>query len=124
MSHWRRSLAAWIVPAGVFQSVVVGGAYGTGRRMKLEYTRAIIDAIHSGELAAAPTTRDPWFGFEVPTRCSGVPDSILTPRNVWSDQAEYDRTAANLAERFRKNFAKYADAAGPELLAGGPCAAG
>jgi phosphoenolpyruvate carboxykinase (ATP) len=106
---------AWLVNTGWS-----GGAYGVGRRMDLKYTRAIIDAIHSGELAQAPTTPDPWFGFQVPTKCTGVPDAILTPRNVWSDQAAYDKTAANLAERFRKNFKKYSDGASAELLAAGP----
>ena len=107
--------AAWLVNTGWS-----GGAYGVGRRMKLEYTRAIIDAIHSGELASAPTTTDPWFNVEVPTKCTGVPDNILTPRNVWSDPAEYDRTAGSLAARFAKNFTKYSDGASAELLAAGP----
>jgi phosphoenolpyruvate carboxykinase (ATP) len=88
--------------------------------MDLKHTRAVIDAIHSGELAKAPTVPDPWFGFDVPQQCPGVPDAILTPRNVWSDQEAYDRTAANLAERFRKNFQKYADGASAELLNAGP----
>lgn len=106
---------AWLVNTGWS-----GGAYGVGRRMDLKYTRAIIDAIHSGELAKASTTADPWFGFHVPTKCTGVPDAILTPRNAWSDKEAYDKTAANLAERFRKNFKKYADGATPELLNAGP----
>jgi len=106
---------AWLVNTGWS-----GGAYGTGRRMDLAHTRAIIDAIHSGELAKAPTTPDPWFGFQVPTKCTGVPDAILTPRRVWSNAAAYDAKAAQLAERFRKNFAKYADGAGAELIAAGP----
>ena len=106
---------AWLVNTGWS-----GGAYGTGLRMKLEYTRAIINAIHSGELATSPTEVDPWFGFHVPTRCSGVPEAILTPRKVWSDGAAYDKTSAHLADLFRKNFAKYADGASAELLAAGP----
>lgn len=106
---------AWLVNTGWS-----GGAYGTGRRMKLEYTRAIIDAIHSGELAKAPTADDPWFGMQVPTQCSGVPAEILAPRKVWADPAAYDKTAAHLAELFRKNFAKFASSATPELLAAGP----
>jgi len=111
----KHGAEAWLVNTGWS-----GGAYGTGLRMKLEYTRAIIDAIHSGELATAPTTIDPFFGFEVPQRCSGVPDAILTPRKVWSDSAAYDSTAAHLADLFRKNFSKYADAAGADLIAAGP----
>jgi phosphoenolpyruvate carboxykinase (ATP) len=111
----NHAAGAWLVNTGWS-----GGAYGTGRRMDLKHTRAVIDAIHSGELAKAPTVPDPWFGFDVPQQCPGVPDAILTPRNVWSDQEAYDRTAANLAERFRKNFQKYADGASAELLNAGP----
>lgn len=106
---------AWLVNTGWS-----GGAYGVGSRIKLQYTRAIIDAIHSGKLETQPTVEDPWFGFHVPTRCEGVPDAVLVPRNVWADQQAYDRTAAHLAELFRKNFGLYADLATPELLAAGP----
>jgi phosphoenolpyruvate carboxykinase (ATP) len=111
----KHQAEAWLVNTGWS-----GGSYGTGLRMKLEYTRAIIDAIHSGELAQAPTVEDPWFGVSVPTKCTGVPDDVLTPRKVWADQEAYDKTAAHLAELFRKNFKKYADLATPELLAAGP----
>ena len=62
-----------------------GGAYGTGTRMKLAHTRAIIDAIHAGALADAPAQRDPMFGFDMVTECPGVPAEILTPRNTWAD---------------------------------------
>ena len=63
---------AWLVNTGWS-----GGAYGVGSRMKLKLTRAIINAIHSGELAQAETARDPVFGFAVPTACPGVPAEIL-----------------------------------------------
>ena len=59
-----------------------GGAYGTGRRISLKHTRAIIDAIHDGALATARTERHPIFGFDVPTDCPGVPRDILWPRGV------------------------------------------
>ena len=111
----KHQAEAWLVNTGWS-----GGSYGTGLRMKLEYTRAIIDAIHSGELARAPTVEDPWFGVGVPTKCTGVPDEVLTPKKVWADPAAYDNTAAHLSELFRKNFKKYADLATPELLAAGP----
>ncbi|MDX1531588.1 MAG: phosphoenolpyruvate carboxykinase (ATP), partial [Rhodothermales bacterium] len=70
----------WLINTGL-----TGGPYGTGERMPLKYTRAIIDAIHDGSLADAPTETDPVFGFEVPTACPNVPDEILQPRNTWSD---------------------------------------
>jgi phosphoenolpyruvate carboxykinase (ATP) len=97
-----------------------GGGYGVGSRMKLKYTRAIIDAIHNGSLANAPTETDPVFGLEVPTLCEGVPSEILIPRNTWSDKAAYDRQANKVGALFRKNFEKYADKASAEVLAAAP----
>jgi phosphoenolpyruvate carboxykinase (ATP) len=84
-----------------------GGAFGTGQRMKLAFTRAIIDAIHSGRLADAPTQEDPTFGVHVVTKCPGVPAEILIPRNTWADKDAYDRTAKKLAGLFRENFKQY-----------------
>ncbi len=92
----------WLVNTGW-----TGGAYGVGRRMSIRHTRAIIDGIHSGELAAAATERDPVFGFEVPTACSGVPPEVLFPRNTWSDGRAYDAQARRLAHLFVENFANF-----------------
>ncbi len=97
-----------------------GGAYGTGERMKLAYTRALIDAIHSGELANAPTTTDPVFGFEVVTRCGGVPNEFLIPRQTWADPAAYDAAANKLADLFRKNFAEYENGCSEAIKSAGP----
>ena len=97
-----------------------GGGHGVGSRMKLKYTRAIIDAIHNGSLLHAPTETDPVFGLEVPTICEGVPSEILIPRNTWSDKAAYDRQANKVGALFRKNFEKYADKASAEVLAAAP----
>ena len=106
---------AWLVNTGW-----AGGGYGVGKRMSIKHTRAIIDAIHSGELANAPTERDPIFGLYVPTQCTGVPAEVLIPRNVWIDKAAYDETATKLAAAFKANFTKFADHAGADILAGGP----
>ncbi len=70
---------AWLVNTGWS-----GGAFGTGARIKLAHTRAIIDAIHSGELAQAETIIEPHFGLEIPRHCPGVPDAILQPKNTWA----------------------------------------
>jgi phosphoenolpyruvate carboxykinase (ATP) len=93
---------AWLVNTGW-----TGGPYGTGERMSLKHTRAIIDAIHSGELEQAPKKTDTNFGFNVPLSCPGVPDEILTPRNTWSDGEAYDKKARHLASLFRENFVKF-----------------
>ena len=85
-----------------------GGAYGTGKRMKLAYTRAIIDAIHSGQLANAPVQDDPAFHLSTVTEAPGVPAEILIPKNTWSDPAAFEATAKKLADLFAENHKKYA----------------
>lgn len=97
-----------------------GGAYGTGKRMKLSLTRMIIDAIHSGQLAGARTVADPIFGIGVVCECPGVPASVLTPREAWADKAAYDATARKLAGLFRDNFKKYADQVSQAVLEAAP----
>jgi phosphoenolpyruvate carboxykinase (ATP) len=97
-----------------------GGPYGVGSRMPIAYTRAIIDAIHDGSLAQAPTTQDPVFGLSVPTQCPGVPDEVLLPENTWPDPTEYRKTAEELAAQFRENFRQYEDQANAEVRQAGP----
>jgi phosphoenolpyruvate carboxykinase (ATP) len=94
--------------------------YGTGKRISLKHTRAIIDAIHDGALANAKTERDPLFGFDVATECPGVPREILWPRGVWADTSAYDTTAKTLAGLFRENFKKYESGVSAEIKAAGP----
>jgi phosphoenolpyruvate carboxykinase (ATP) len=106
---------AWLVNTGWS-----GGPYGTGKRMNLGITRAIMDAIHSGALRQAPTAPDPTFGIHVVRECPGVPSEVLLPRETWADGDSYDRAAARLAGLFRANFAAYESAAGPDVRAAGP----
>lgn len=96
-----------------------GGPYGVGNRMKLAYTRAMVKAAINGTLKQGETVMDPAFGFLIPKHCPGVPDSVLNPRDTWSDAAEYDRAAAELAKRFRNNFKKF-DRVGDGIVAAGP----
>jgi phosphoenolpyruvate carboxykinase (ATP) len=110
-------MPAWLVNTGWS-----GGSHGVGARMKLKLTRAIINAIHNGELARAPTVKDTVFGFEVPTTCSDVPADILVPRNTWKDKSSYDSTAKKLAGLFRNNFEKFSDGASADVRAAGPVA--
>jgi phosphoenolpyruvate carboxykinase (ATP) len=105
----------WLVNTGW-----TGGAYGAGSRIKLAHTRAIIDAIHSGQLVKSSTVAEPVFGLAVPTSCPGVPSEILHPKNTWDKPAGYDTTALHLAKLFRANFAKYSDQATSEVQAAGP----
>lgn len=111
----EHNTCAWLVNTGW-----AGGGYGVGKRMSIKHTRAIIDAIHSGELAKAPTVTDPVFGFQIPTECTGVPANVLIPKNGWASPEKYDEALAKLAEAFKKNFEKYAEFASAEILSGGP----
>ena len=97
-----------------------GGSYGVGQRISLRHTRAIIDAIHSGALAAARTERDPVFGFDVVTECPNVPRDIMLPRNAWRDPSAYDATARRLAELFNDNFRTYEADVSADIKAAGP----
>jgi phosphoenolpyruvate carboxykinase (ATP) len=111
----KHGAQAWLVNTGWS-----GGAYGVGSRIKLKYTRAIIDAIHSGALDKVVTAEDPVFGFAVPTTCPDVPSDILQPRNTWSDKAGYDDKAKKVATLFRDNFKKYEAGTSAEIRAAGP----
>lgn len=94
----------WLVNTGW-----TGGAYGVGRRMSLSHTRAIINAIHSGQLGKQSVRRDPIFGLDIPDACPGVPVHILHPRQAWESTEAYDETANKLAGLFRENFKKFED---------------
>jgi len=97
-----------------------GGAFGTGKRIKLAHTRGIIDAIHSGALSNGKVQRDPTFGFDVVSECPQVPSEILIPRAAWTDGKAYDATAKRLAELFSGNFKTYEGDVGAEVKAAGP----
>jgi phosphoenolpyruvate carboxykinase (ATP) len=111
----KHKASVWLVNTGWS-----GGGYGVGKRMKLAFTRAIIDAIHGGQLTSAPTQRGPVFGIDIITAVPNVPPEILLPRNTWSDKSAYDSTAAKLAGLFTDNFTKYEAGASPEVRAAGP----
>lgn len=105
----------WLVNTGW-----TGGSYGQGRRMSLANTRAVIDAIHSRELAEVETTTDDSFGFFVPTFCPGVPSGLLSPRGTWENPQAYDATALKLAGLFHSNFEQFRDGCAPEICEAGP----
>jgi len=100
-----------------------GGAYGTGSRMKLSYTRSMITAAMNGMLDNVAYEAHPVFGMLMPAEVPGVPSEILTPRNTWSDKAAYDKKANELAKLFVNNFAKYADKANEEIRSAAPVVA-
>ncbi len=107
--------SVWLVNTGW-----TGGPYGTGSRMKLSHTRAIVDAIHAGQLDEVNTVVDAMFGVEVPTECPGVPADVLQPKQTWTDPAAFDETAKKLAHLFQENFKKYEAGATDEIRAAAP----
>jgi phosphoenolpyruvate carboxykinase (ATP) len=111
----KHSANAWLVNTGW-----VGGGYGVGSRIKLKYTRAMLDAIHDGSLLTAEYKAMDNFGLQIPLTCKGVPDEVLFPRQAWKDQAKYDQTLKKLAEMFVKNFDKYKAGVSPQVVEAGP----
>jgi phosphoenolpyruvate carboxykinase (ATP) len=97
-----------------------GGAYGTGSRMKLPYTRAMVTSLLDGSLHSEDTVTDPIFGLHMPTSVAGVPSDILDPRKTWADGAAYDAQARKLAAMFRENITKFGEAVPASVLAAGP----
>ena len=94
----------WLVNTGW-----TGGAFGTGRRMPIAATRALLAAALDGSLGGVEFRKDPNFGFDVPVSVPGVEDKLLDPRQTWADPAAYDAQARKLVTMFSDNFAQYAD---------------
>jgi phosphoenolpyruvate carboxykinase (ATP) len=105
----------WLVNTGW-----TGGAYGVGSRMKIEHTRALLNAALDGSLEKVEMQTDPIFGFKVPAKAPGVPTEILNPRNTWSNPSDYDAQAEKLAILFHENFEQFKDQSPDSVLAAGP----
>jgi phosphoenolpyruvate carboxykinase (ATP) len=115
----RHNVPVWLVNTGW-----TGGAYGTGQRMPLAQTRAMVNAILGGALKEVAFRKDPIFGFEVPLECPGVESALLDPRRTWSDRAAYDAQASKLADMFIKNFKQFEASVGAGVRAAAPAARG
>ena len=111
----KQNVPVWLINTGW-----IGGSYGIGSRIKLSYTRAIIDAIHNGEMAKSPTQTDSHFGLSYVTKCAGVPDEVLQPKTSWAAAADYDATAKKLVGLFAENFKSFADGVRPAIREAGP----
>lgn len=98
-----------------------GGPYGTGRRISISHSRAMVAAAVGGTLGHARCAHNDTFNLDVPEDCPGVPAGVLDPRAGWADGAAYDATAARLARMFVDNFAKFGDAFG-DIASAGPAA--
>jgi phosphoenolpyruvate carboxykinase (ATP) len=105
----------WMVNTGW-----TGGPYGTGTRMKIAYTRAMVRAALDGRLSDVKTIPHEVFGTGVPEQVPDVPADVLSPRNTWKDKNEYDTRAKALAKLFSENFGKYSSQAASDVQAAGP----
>ncbi len=111
----RDDVPVWLINTGW-----TGGPYGTGERMDIDHTRAMVRAALDGALDDTPTHLDPTFGVAVPVAVPGVPDQYLDPRSTWADPEAYDAAAARLATMFHDNFKAYADGVDPAIATAGP----
>jgi phosphoenolpyruvate carboxykinase (ATP) len=111
----KHNVDCWLVNTGW-----TGGKFGTGKRMPIKATRALLNAALSGELKGQPMRLDPAFGFEVPTALEGVDPKILDPRETWADKAAYDLQARALVKMFRDNFAKFEQHVDADVKAAAP----
>jgi phosphoenolpyruvate carboxykinase (ATP) len=107
--------SVWLVNTGW-----TGGPFGVGTRMKLRYTRRMINAALDGELDEVEYEEEPFFGLMVPKTVPQVPDEVLLPRGTWSDPNAYDEKARSLAAMFRDNFKQFEGRASSEIRSGGP----
>lgn len=111
----EHEVKVWLVNTGWS-----GGPVGTGSRMKIAHTRAMVNAALQGKLDGIAFSSDPVFGLQIPASCPNVPSEVLNPRNTWADKDAYDKKAADLISRFKKNFEQFAGDVLPEVLNAGP----
>ena len=105
----------WLINTGW-----VAGGYGESSRIRIKWTRALLNAALDGSLDDVIFVEDERFGFEVPTTCEGVPDEILQPRETWSDKTRFDNVANLLAQMFIENFEQYSEGCSEDVLSASP----
>lgn len=113
----EHNVNVWMVNTGW-----IGGKYGVGTRIKLRYTRAMVDAALNGRLDNVAYENHPVFGMAVPKTCTDLPSALLNPRATWTNKEAYDRQARELAAMFIKNFEKYENSVSKEILNAAPLA--
>ena len=118
-SVYAAMLADKVEKAGAKVYLVNTGWNGTGKRMKLSYTRAMVTAALTGEIEKSEFVTDPTFGVQVPTSIEGVPSELLIPANTWDDRDAYAASCRKLAASFIENFKKYTHMSA-EVVAAGP----
>ncbi len=108
----KHHATCWLVNTGW-----TGGGYGVGSRMKIAYTRAMVNAAIEGRLNDVGYETEPFFGLAIPQAVPDVPSEVLNPRNAWSDEHAYDEQAKHLATLFAENFKRFESFVAPGVLA-------
>jgi phosphoenolpyruvate carboxykinase (ATP) len=111
----KHKAGCWLVNTGWS-----GGPYGVGSRIKIQYTRALLNAALDKSLDGVETRIDPIFGFRVPVSAPGIPADILDPRNTWSNPSDYDAQAKRLAVLFHENFEQFEAQTAQDVMKAGP----
>jgi len=109
------NVKCWLVNTGW-----TGGPYGVGHRISIKHTRALLNAALEGKLDEVEYTIDPFFGFEIPQQCPGVPEEILMPKNTWENKESYEKKAKELSEEFKEKFKQYEPVVSNEVKKAGP----
>ena len=111
----QHKVKCWLINTGW-----TGGPYGEGERIKIAYTRAMVNAALNGDLDQVEYNPDPLFGLRVPSSCPEVPEDVLQPRHTWQDPEAYDRQARKLAQMFVDNFSQFAENVPEEIRNASP----
>jgi len=111
----KHNVTCWLVNTGW-----TGGAFGVGQRMRIEHTRALLNAALDGTLNKQDFKTDPIFGVAIPTTCPNIPEKILNPKNTWSDKEAFDKQARHLAALFEENFREYENDVPEKVRKAGP----
>ena len=111
----KHKVDCWLINTGW-----TGGKFGTGKRCPLKFTRRIVDAVHSGELAKSEYETFDVFGLQIPTSLEGVPRELLNPKLAWADKEAFGREVRKLAGMFQKAFALYEQDVEEKVRLAGP----
>jgi phosphoenolpyruvate carboxykinase (ATP) len=111
----RHNVKCWIINTGW-----TGGPFGEGHRMKISYTRTMLNAALNGELDGVEMFEDPFFRLSVPMEVKGIPSEILNPRNTWADKNKYDEMASKLVNMFHDNFKAFEEFTNENIKNSGP----
>jgi phosphoenolpyruvate carboxykinase (ATP) len=111
----QQGVEVWLINTGW-----IGGAYGTGSRIKLSYTRNMIEAVFQRKFEGVTKATHPNFGMQIPTQCEGIPDDILLPWKSWQDENAYQNQSNRLAKMFAENFEQYASGVDENIRNAGP----